>query len=133
MKKILIGLLLSAVTLTSFSAIVEDKNRIFPGGVRSFWIFKDGYASNPPFASIWTGVNVKGKDYSSTKTLVAFNCKLRQFRFEAVFRYSLPDNNGEVLQETYDPSPWRPVEPDGFFNYVYKVVCYKASTATHPN
>lgn len=133
MKKLFIGLLLSTVTFNSFSAVLEDENRFFLYGSKDHWLFLNGYVSNPPYASIWTGMNVDGKKYSSDRMLITFNCKLRKYRSEAIVEYSLPDNKGSVLFKSYEPTPWRPVEPDGYFNFVYEIACDKELTATHPN
>lgn len=125
MKKLLIGLLLSTVTFNLFSAVLEDENRFFIHGSKDLWLFKNGYVSNPPYASIWTGMNVVGEKYSSDRMLITFNCKLRKYRLEAIFEYSLPDNKGSVLFESYEPTPWRPVEPDRYFNFLYEIACGK--------
>lgn len=127
MKKLLIGFLLAMLTLTSFAASNADdplkgKDRIYLYN-KAVWVFLDGFVNDPPYASFWSGTNSNTKGEGSYKALLTFHCKKRLVRTDAFIIYSLPDNKGEILKKDYEKSSWRPVEPESFFNLMYKIMC----------
>lgn len=127
MKNLLLGFLLATLTLTAFAASNEDnplagKDRIYLYD-KKVWVFVDGFVNDPPYASFWSGINAKEKNYRSVKNRITFHCQKRLVRIDAMIFYSLPNNKGKIVKQDYEEGPWRPIDPESFFNFMHKTIC----------
>lgn len=124
MKKLLIGLFLSTIAFSSFGETnPATENRIYFS--KNHWVYRDSLVFDPPFVSLWTGVNIHYKDpkAKSSKIYMTFDCKKHKFRFESQVDYSLPDNKGERLGMYANTSIWYPIEPETVFAGIFKGIC----------